>query len=224
MKKWRTLHRFLTACTLGLFVQGCVRGHYRSAATGVTPGLTAEDRKHARDATNPNGPFVLVSREKNAGASRPSPVQTTAIACNSDDLAVVEVSEQVNGSERYVSLAFVNEGEDVCKLGGYPTLSLLDEHGGPIGSVSVVRVNDTSQITPSTNPQEVTPGLVELMLAPRGEAYFGISWVSGDQCPAVAGLAVRAPGMMRTFSINHPLSVCSGQIRVTTLRSTQQPG
>jgi Protein of unknown function (DUF4232) len=229
MKKWQILNGLFVVSTIALLTQGCTRGHYHAAAGTVTPGLTAEDRRHGRNGTNPNAPFTLINREQRGAASKLSTVPLNATSCAPEDLGVVEVAEQVNGEERFVSLAFVNEGPKECELGGYPTVSLLDEHGEAIGSLSVVEVGDKSQTTPSPTAVEAAlptgaGGPIEVMLAPQGEAYFGISWMAGAQCPSVSGLTVRAPGIARSFSINHRLSVCSGQVRVTALRSTQNSG
>lgn len=229
MKKSRIMNGIFLVSTVALLTQGCNRGHYRATSGTVPPRLTADDRRHSRNGTNPNAPFTLTSREQRVPALRRATDPLDATSCLPDDLGVVEVAEQVNGDERFVSLAFVNEGKSTCKLGGYPTLSLLDEHGQTIGSLSVVEVADSSKVAPASPPSgAVLPTgdnrPIELMLAPQGEAYFGISWTTGAQCPSVSGLSVRAPGMARSFSINHPLSVCSGQVRVTALRSTQNSG
>ncbi len=57
----------------------------------------------------------------------------------------------MNGNYRAVKLAFDNEGLAPCRIGGYPTISLLDKTGTPVANLVVDRVT-TSSITARLRP------------------------------------------------------------------------
>jgi len=222
---------FLVASAPALLL-GCTRSRVNATSGAVSPGLTQDTRRHGHSGTNPNAPFTLQTRSP-AGSSANSPATLTsdgaAPPCSAEQLGVVEVAAQVNGDQRFVSLAFVNNGDATCELGGYPSLSLLDDKGAAIGSVSIVHVDNVTEVKkPAEAGQPVAPapsaGPINLTLAPKGEAYFGISWMSGENCPSVSSLVIDAPGLTRSFAINHSLTVCSGEVKVTALRPTQGVG
>lgn len=217
-----------------LAVLGCAPSRYHVNAGSGAPGLSQSDRGRGHGGTNPNAPFTLITRShsKPAGAAPGEDSMANEARlrftpeCSPQQLEAVEVAQQVNGDQRFVSLAFVNDGTAACKLSGYPSLFLLDETGATVATVAVVQsVDGTSLSIPEAAAAKAagssSSGEVELLLAAHGEAYFGISWLSGEDCPQVSRLMIGPPGMTRTFSVNHPLTVCSGQVRVTALHSSR---
>ncbi len=54
-----------------------------------------------------------------------------------------EIAGDASGVFRSVKLAFMNRGAMPCKLGGYPTVALVDAQGENVGSVSVEKVGTT---------------------------------------------------------------------------------
>jgi hypothetical protein len=110
-------------------------------------------------------------------------------------------------------------------LGGYPTISLLDQNGTPVASVVVDRVTASTlsaKLRQGPLPAATTPPEAEVTLQPQGEAWFQLGWATGDGCPVVSRITVSAPGSSQTFAVNHPLTVCEGHVQITTLRSEQE--
>lgn len=174
-----------------------------------------------RGGTNPNAPYLVASTTPQLVKRAPAVDPSTVEACDSSNLSVTEIAAAVNGNYRAVKLAFNNLGAAPCKLGGYPSISLLDENGAPVASVVVDRVTAytlSAELAQKAMPAAISPDAV-VVLAPKGEAWFQLGWASGDGCPAVSRISVSAPGASESFSINHPLTVCEGRVQITTLHS-----
>jgi hypothetical protein len=150
--------------------------------------------------------------------------------CDSKNLSVTEIAAAVNGKYRAVKLAFDNQGLTACRLGGYPSISLLEQDGTPVVSVVVDRVTASTlsaQLAPAAAPQNTAqtenagkPG-AQVLLAPKGEAWFQIGWSTGDGCPVVSRISVSAPGTTESFTVSHPLTICDGRVQITTLHADQ---
>lgn len=202
-------------------MEGCSHSTH-SALKGNAPLLQQDAPLHARGGTNPNAPYTIANVTPQL-VKRTVAVDPTAVdTCDSARLSVTEIAAAVNGNYRAVKLAFNNESDAPCKLGGYPSLSLLDGNNVPVASVVVDRVtSSTLSAELSQKPVQIaaTSPDAEVVLAPKGEAWFQLGWSSGDGCPVISRISVSAPGSSETFTVSHPLTVCEGRVQITTLRS-----
>ena len=226
------LSRFASAVLTGsllvvwLLTEGCAHSPHASALRGGAPIMLNEDGPHPRGGTNPNAPYMMPASTTPQLARR-SGVSTTAAVnpCDGKNLTVTEIAASVNGKYRAVKLAFDNDGLTPCRIGGYPTVALLDKTGTPVANLVVDRV------TLSTLSAQLAEGPVptatvraddaQITIAPRGEAWFQVAWSSGDNCPVVSRISVSAPGSSESLTVNHPLTVCEGRVQITTLHSDQ---
>ncbi|TCK74121.1 uncharacterized protein DUF4232 [Acidipila rosea] len=211
------------AAALLLLATGCAHVNRNAAGSPGAPALADDAPLHTRGGTNPNAPYE-VAVQKPQLVKRPAIIDINAAApCNAANLNVFETGAKVNGAYRAVRLAFVNTGAQPCKLGGYPAISLIDQQGGPVGSISIEKVTAdtlTAQLGPAQQATFTQPS-PEVLLAPRGNAWFEVGYTSSTDCPAISGIAVSAPGTLHLFTINHPLTICAGKIQVTALRGDE---
>ncbi len=135
-------------------------------------------------------------------------------------LSVEEIAGDANGVFRSVKLAFMNRGAMPCKLGGYPSVALVDAQGENIGSISMEKVTSTQVLAElsSTRPAASSGPAPSVTLMPHEVAAFQVVWTTGPECARVARILVTAPGTRRSFSINQPLRICTGRIQVTELK------
>jgi hypothetical protein len=170
---------------------------------------------------NPNAPYVL------AGSQTPHLIARATMAdaqnagsCDPDVLSVEEIAGDANGVFRSVKLAFMNRGAMPCKLGGYPSVGLVDAEGANIGSVAMEKVSSTEVTAElaNTRPAASDGPAPSVTLMPHAVAAFQVVWTTGPECSRVSRILVTAPGTRRAFSISQPLRICTGRIQVTELR------
>jgi hypothetical protein len=220
----------LSSSLLAALIAGCAgAGAHRRAVNSTAPGLQEDSPNHGRAGTNPNAPFVLIDRTKRPTALPTSMSATDAQPCTGKDLALTEVAAEMKADTHLVKFAFVNQGSVTCRIGGYPSIDLLDQQGQPVASLAVEQTGRSTLAAQTTAAQTTAPaadpqtseGTPQIVLQPRGEAYFGVEWTSGDNCPDVAKAVMTAPGTSQAFTVSRPLKVCSGQVHVTALQATQ---
>jgi hypothetical protein len=192
--------------------------------------LQEDGPQSARGGTNPNAPYLVAASKPQLVKRADGATTDAADPCDSKNLSVTEIAAAVNGKYRAVKLAFDNLGLTPCRLGGYPSISLLDKDGTPVASVVVDRVTASTlsaQLAPPSVPQNTAqtenagkPG-AQVLLAPKGEAWFQIGWSTGDGCPVVSRISVSAPGTTESFTVSHPLTICDGRVQITTLHADQ---
>ena len=170
---------------------------------------------------NPNAPYLV------AGGETPHLMTRATVAdaqnagpCDPEVLSAEEISGDANGIFRSVKLAFMNRGAMPCKLGGYPSVALVDAQGENIGSISMEKVssNEVMAELSSTRPAPSNGPAPGVTLMPHAVAAFQVVWTTGPECSRVSRILVTAPGTRRSFSINQPLRICTGRIQVTELR------
>ncbi|HUB19602.1 MAG TPA: DUF4232 domain-containing protein [Acidobacteriaceae bacterium] len=189
----------------------------RLAAQGVAPDDVG---MHA----NPNAPYILPGSEMPHLIARATEQEAeNAGPCDPDVLSVEEIAGDANGIFRSVKLAFMNRGAAPCKVGGYPSVALVDAQGENIGSLSMEKVSSTEVVAELSNTHAAGSGAATpwVTLMPHAVAAFQVAWTTGPECPRVSRILVTAPGTRRAFSINQPLQICSGRIQVTELRLDQ---
>jgi hypothetical protein len=230
------LSRFATLALAGSLlavwplVEGCSRSTHGSTFRGGAPALLKEDAPiHPRGGTNPNAPYTVAAAQPQLVKRTEAANAMAAGPCDGSNLTVTEIAAAVNGNYRAVKLAFNNVGETPCRLGGYPSISLLDQNGAPVASVVVDRVTMSTlsaRLTQEPVQATATQPDAQVTLAPKGEAWFQLGWATGDGCPVVSRISVSipdsaGPGSTGTFTVNHPLTVCEGRVQITTLHSGQ---
>jgi hypothetical protein len=206
-------------------VEGCSRSTHGTSFRGGAPALLQEDGQlHPRGGTNPNAPYVLAGAKPQL-VKRTEPANTSlADTCDGSKLTITEIAAAVNGNYRAIKLAFHNQSDTSCQLGGYPVISLLDRSGSAVASVTVDRVTMSTlsaQLTQEPAQAAAIQSDASVTLAPRGEAWFQLGWATGEGCPVVSHVSVSAPGSTETFTVTHPLTVCEGRVQITTLHSDQ---
>jgi hypothetical protein len=215
-------HKLILATSSILLVLVC------AGCAGSRPGskMTVSARAGAPDDAamhvNPNAPFITPG-----GTPRLIPRATAIDAlgaqpCSPDALSVEEISANVNGNYRSVKLAFMNRGGMACLLGGYPAVSLRDQEGQPIGSVSIDKVTP-EKVDAELSPNPAAAGastepMPHVTLMPHQVAAFQVAWSTGTGCPTASHILLSAPGTEKLFAISQPMVVCSGRIQVTELR------
>jgi Protein of unknown function (DUF4232) len=209
------------AASLMLAVCAGCAGNGAAGKAQVGPAAIAPD--DAAMHPNPNAPYILAG-----GTPRLVPRATALDAqnagpCDPEVLSVEEIAGDANGIFRSVKLAFMNRGAAPCRLGGYPSVALVDPEGEEIGSLKMEKVTAAEVVAELGKEQtaETSGPAPAVVLMPHAVAAFQIVWSSGATCSSVARILVTAPGTQRTFSIPQPLRICAGRIQVTALRLDQ---
>jgi Domain of unknown function (DUF4232) len=204
-------------CLLGLCA-GCSGtgggGKAKLPAQGIAPDDVALH-------PNPNAPYMLPGTETPHLIARATAVEAeNAGPCDPDVLSAEEIAGDANGIFRSVKLAFMNRGATPCKLGGYPSVALVDAEGETIGSVAMEKVSPSEVVAELSETQAAASSgpAPAVTLMPHAVAAFQVVWTTGPECSRVARILVTAPGTRRLFSVNQPLRICTGRIQVTELR------
>jgi len=209
---------------IGPILESCAHSTHTSGLKGGAPVLLNEDSPRSHGGTNPNAPYLVAAAGPQLVKRSEATPSTTTNPCESKDLAVTEIAAAVNGNYRAVKLAFDNEGITPCRIGGYPTILLLDSTGTPVANLVVDRVTTSSigaRLAQGPISAAESKSDAQITIAPRGEAWFQVGWSTGQNCPVVSRISVTAPGGTESFAVNHPLTVCEGRVQITTLHSDQ---
>jgi hypothetical protein len=202
-------------------LESCAHSTHASSLKGGAPVLLNEDAPRAHGGTNPNAPYMVAAASPQL-VKRSGATASSANPCESKDLSVTEIAAAVNGNYRAIKLAFDNEGLAPCRLGGYPSISLLDQSGTPVANLVVDRVTASSiRARLAEGPLQTAAATrdAQIIISPKGEAWFQVGWSTGEDCPVVSRISVSAPGSSESFSVTHPLTVCEGRVAITTLHS-----
>jgi len=142
----------------------------------------------------------------------------------------------MNGAERSLRLAFKNRGQAACRLNAAPSIALLDQDGTPMASITIKQTGESSLSGAVTGPVQGVAATsssagnnnsgnnLDVVLRPSSEASLQIGWSSGEGCPLVSRFAIGIPdagsadsNVPIVFTIEHPVTVCGGEVRVTSL-------
>jgi len=213
----RWLYPVVAAGCVGAVCLGCAgtgAGRTNLAARGVAPDDVALH-------PNPNAPYIvpggemphLIARATAADAQNAGP-------CDPEVLSVENIAGDASGIFRSVKLAFMNRGAMPCKLGGYPSISLVNSEGENVGSVTAEKIGfaQVQAEFQKPGPDETGAPVPSVTLMPHAVAAFQVVWTTGPECSRVSRILVTAPGTRRAFSIAQPLRICTGRIQVTELR------
>lgn len=152
--------------------------------------------------------------------------QVTAAAgepCRAPALSLEVASGDAAAGSRFTVLAFANEGSGVCRLQGYPDLTLIDADGE---ALTRFRINhDPGSYYAGNRPIEA------VSLEPGERAYFDLvttavaGEIPGETEPCAPIIAVRAspPGDEGSVQAPIELNPCNGRARVTPFRPIEEP-
>ena len=212
-----------TAVFASLLLSGCNAAHNKLSAHANAPGLRDDAPLSSRGGTNPNAPYTMVDHSAHLVQRTAIVDVNAAMPCAAADLSLFESGAHVDGERRSVRLNLVNHAKVPCRLGGYPSISLLKQDGSLLGNVVIEKVTATTleaalhantAALKSSDEQRPSP---YVLLAPSGEASFEVGWTSGPACDQIGSIAVSAPGTVQSFTVKHNLSVCEGRILVTAV-------
>lgn len=218
----------VTAAGVMLLVTGCNQVRGSSAAYRGAPGLDSDGPAlHvAHNVAEPNGPFAL--RDTSPRLSpRPVLLDINGVPdCNPEHLNLFESQAQANGVHHTLRLTIANTGE-ACRLGGFPSISLMQTDGTVLGQVRVEKVS-TSSMEASLAPagvmqvaSDASDAPSPLVLLPvKGEVAFRVGWTSGPDCIQAARIAVSAPGSLVPVMISRDLTVCEDRVMITAVGSS----
>ena len=117
------------------------------------------------------------------------------------------------GSEQ-MAFGLTNKSDSVCRVSGYPTLSLIDPHAH---TMRTRLAHQSEQYPPPT------AGQMDVTLDPGQSAEF---WVYATRCtgPRAAGVRIQLPGIARPFALavgsaKHPFAPCGGRMGIAALQA-----
>ncbi len=217
---------------LSLLAGGCSQNAVRGKTAATAPGLSADGQAHIRGVSDPNAQFTLIQRANDSSSAIATSGELAAAGCSASALQIYEAAASMDGQHRTLRLAFKNRGESACKLSGYPAIELQDDKGLPLASI-VVRQTGSASVSGTVGSEAQNAASAEpvmIVLRPSQEATFEVGWMTGDGCPVVSRFSVAMPRTMvavdhgATFSgsflISHPVTVCNGEVMVTSLASS----
>lgn len=180
----------------------------------------------ARNVADPNGPFFV----KAAGphlSQRQTLLDVNGVPnCTPAQLTVWESEARSNGNRHSLRFSIGNAGE-ACRLGGFPSISLLRADGSVLGNVDLRRVSDSTfaaslsgaKSNPASADESLAAPSPAVLLSKDGRAGFQLGWTTGPACESVSRLAIGMPGATRAVVIPRPLQVCEDQVLITAVSS-----
>lgn len=138
--------------------------------------------------------------------------------CRGAHLALSAQRDDAVANKRVVRIAVRNTGSQPCRLLGYPGVSVEDERGQtlPVRSEQSAGGHFTANGLPAP-----------VALRPEGFGAFEIAWnvpppgqSPAPDCAPAARLRVTPPADPEAVSLDYPLVVCGGRIRVTPMRAS----
>jgi uncharacterized protein DUF4232 len=215
LRRW--LYPAVAASWVAVVCLGCA-GSGASRPKLVAQGVAPDDvALHG----NPNAPYIVPGGEMPHLIARATAAEAqNAGPCDPDVLSVEEIAGDASGVFRSVKLAFMNRGAMPCRLGGYPSVALVDAQGENVGNVSIEKVGAAQVLAEfqKAKTEDVGGPAPSVTLMPHAVAAFQVVWSTGLECPRVSKILVTAPGTRRSFSVSQPLRICTGRIQVTELR------
>ena len=206
-----------------MLLGGCSQVRFGHSSRAGAPGLRGEDGQLARNVADPNAPFSVPAPRL---AIRQPLLDVNGVApCQPAQITLFESRAQASGPHHTLRLSLANTGE-ACRLGGFPSISLLGPGGQVLGNIRIRKVSADSMtaslaspVLPASAQQDEQPDAPspQVLLSAKGEADFQVGWTSGPNCEQVSRIAVAAPGTTRSILITRPLDVCEDQVLITAV-------
>ncbi len=215
------LMRYLIIGVVSALASGCGEARARPSSAATAPGLRDGDMvRVAHNVANPNGPFSIPSPRL---AQRPQLLDVNAVPpCDPSALSVFESRAEVNGMHHAVRFSLANGGQ-ACRLGGFPSITLLRADGTVIGGVRIRKISADTMRASLTAPSTVHADAnldapsPQVLLAAKEEAAFELGWTSGPRCESVSRIAMAAPGSTVSMQVSHAINVCENQVLLTAV-------
>lgn len=207
---------------LGLGLGGC-----RAAGpggSGMAPTLASGDAAPVnRNVADPNAPFIVKAAHPVLATREPILDINGVPPCLPSQLTAFESGAQTVGRNHSLRISIVNR-QDACRLGGFPSVALLDAHGDLLGNIGLERVSHDiilASLRPATQPvtsngNELAPS-PQVLLATKGEADFELGWTSGPECAEVSRIAIAAPGTTESIVMGRVLQICGNKLLITAV-------
>jgi hypothetical protein len=197
-KSYRQIGRIALAGVTTAWLAGCTAARTAHSAHANAPGLQDDVPLASRGGSNPNAPFMVVDHTIHL-VKRPALLDVNAAApCVAANLSLFESGAHVDGDQRSVRLNLVNHAKEPCRVGGYPSISLLRPDGSLIGSIAIQRVTATT-IDAALHPRAAAkstpaPGTVGGQAAPAPGTVGRQAAPAHSELASPAVLAEQAPG------------------------------
>ena len=204
---------------------GCNGAHSAGTMRGMAPALNGD--KRARNVADPNAPFFVKATGPHLSQRQPLLDVNGVGNCAPAQLTMWESEARSNGDRHSLRFSIANNGE-ACRMGGFPSLSLLRADGSVLGNVQLRRVSDTAMaatLAPagakpaSASDDSLSTPSPAVLLPTNGRASFQLGWTTGPTCESVSPLAIGMPGASHAVVIPRPLQVCEDQVLITAVSS-----
>ncbi len=201
----------------GLVLCGCTQGRGPHLQRAGAPSLDSE-----RNTANPNAPFLLPAEKPALRTREPVLDVNAADWCSETQLSLFESRAQSSGI-RHTLQYTVRNGGPACRLGGFPSISLLHGDGSVAATVRLERVSRetlAATLAPGAAGALVAPAAVptpHVLLPAHGSAAFQLGWVTGPDCERISRIAIAAPGSTRPVVLARPMVLCEDRILVTAI-------
>ena len=180
----------------------------------------------SHNVADPNAPFTVMPPGPRLAVRQPAVLDVNGLPpCDPGQITLYESRAQANGPHHTLRLSLANTGE-ACRLGGFPSISLLGADGTVLGNIRIHKVSNQSMTASLASP--LLPAAVkqeaefdmpspQVLLSAKGQADFQLGWTSGPNCEQVSRIAVAAPGTTRSILISRALAVCEDQVLITAI-------
>lgn len=183
-----------------------------------------EDRPRQQNVADPNAPFVVRASRPVLTTREPILDVQAVPTCVPAQLTAFESAAQSIGQQHTLRVSIVNR-QEACRLGGFPSVSLIDPSGAVLGNVELHRVSHQAILAslhpPATSIADAgvpdTAPSPQVLLAARGEADFELGWSSGEGCAQVSRIAVAAPGTTESILLGRLLQICGKTLFITAV-------
>jgi hypothetical protein len=204
-------------------ILGCSSVHVPGGSLASAPGLrNGDSMPMRRNVADPNAPFTLMPQPAHLEKREPILDIDEVPDCAPQQLNFFESRAESNGPHHSLRFTIANGGT-ACRLGGFPSITLLAPDGSVLGGIHVRKVSRQSLAATlgpvSSAPRDAAldrPSPQVLVLA-RGQAAFQLGWTTGANCEQVGRIAIAAPGQTATIVIPRTLTVCESQVLVTAV-------
>ncbi len=205
---------------------GCNGTPGRVSSSALAPGMHGEERPSKARVADPNGPFTIAAPR--LVARKPLLDVNGVPECGADQLSLFESRAEIHGLHHAVGFTLRNSGA-ACRLSGFPSITLLGEDGGVLGSIRIEKVSrsalraylvDPAQAREAAMPDAPSP---RILLTGQDEAAFEVAWTSGPRCAEASRIAIAAPGALSSVEIARPLQVCEDQVLITAVSQPDAP-
>jgi hypothetical protein len=208
---------------MGYGIEGCSNARIPGGSLASAPGLgNGDSMPMRRNVADPNAPFTLMPQPARLEKREPILDINGVPNCAPQQLSFFESRAESNGLHHTLRFSIANGGS-ACRLGGFPSITLLAPDGSVLGGMHIRKVSRQSMaatlgsVSAASQDAALDEPSPEVMVLARGQAAFQLGWTTGPSCVQVGRIAVAAPGETATIVIPRTLAVCEEQVLVTAV-------